>query len=487
MKKYLKLFLIGIFFTFILNVAQAKVPEGISQEKIPENILQAHKTVWQFVLSNKIILKIIRPNISSGTAFFIGPNQVVTNFHVINAFENENYKYHSIKDIYLKQGDKRIKFKRVLYASAVDDLVILETEKTVSDYLNISEEVSLGRLFAFGYPGKVKKILIHLEEYGVTDNTYNYAIAVDKSDLGGLSGGPVLDGQGKIVGVVYRSIQNMLRVIKFSKIVELRRGSIGIDCSGLSFSSCIKKAIENLEEKAEQGDIIAQEELAEMYFEGIGVKKDDKKAFDWIEKAAKQEEGYAPAQYKLAKMYLGGIGVKKDDKKAFDWMEKSAKKDYAPAQYQLARMYFEGIGVKKDDKKAVDWMELSAKQGYAPAQYQLAEMYLYGRGVERNNEQVIDWLSKAAKQGYLEAIDLMLILAEQDDVLAQYQLAEMYLYGRGVKKNIVKAFYWYKKAIKQGKAKDKKFLDNNYRIIFDVKFLELLDGMKFLCRKAFSK
>ncbi|MCH5150863.1 MAG: sel1 repeat family protein [Spirochaetales bacterium] len=53
--------------------------------------------------------------------------------------------------------------------------------------------------------------------------------------------------------------------------------------------------IEELIEKAKQGDADAQCRLGVLYNNGESVKQDYDKAFEWHEKTAKQE--YAPAQY----------------------------------------------------------------------------------------------------------------------------------------------------------------------------------------------
>ena len=74
------------------------------------------------------------------------------------------------------------------------------------------------------------------------DHGHDYEMAVDKIVLRGLSGGPVLDKQKKVVGVIVSSIGNILRVIKLSKLKKLQRGLIGLDCSKLSLSSCIELA-----------------------------------------------------------------------------------------------------------------------------------------------------------------------------------------------------------------------------------------------------
>ena len=341
------------------NVAQA--------EDIPKDIIQAHNSVWE-----------MKP--CGGTAFFIGPNQVVTHFHVIMGVA-EGYKNRSVEDMYLEQGDKKLKLSKVLYASAVAGLVILETEEGVSEYLNVSKEKPSGSLFALGYPQRVKgtlkrvkQTLIHSGEYEIIDNDHSYEMEVDKTILGGMSGGPVLDGQKKVVGVVNYSNYNILNVIKLSKLEELQRGLIGLNCSKLSLSFCIEQAIKNLKEKAEQGDPLAQNNLSMKYYYGTGMEQDKEKAFEWVLQSAKQ--GFAPAQHAVAVMHLKGTGVEQDKEKAFEWMLQSAKQGNAPAQHTIAQMYLKGEGVEQNKEKTTKWMLKSKEQGFAPAQKAVEGMHL---------------------------------------------------------------------------------------------------------------
>src|SRR5256885_2330217 len=79
-------------------------------------------------------------------------------------------------------------------------------------------------------------------------------------------------------------------------------------------------------------------------------------------------QNYDAGQGNLGYMYQFGLGVEKDEKKAFEWYELSAKQNNAYAQCRLGYMYQNGLSVKKDEKKAVEWYERSAKQNNATAQ-----------------------------------------------------------------------------------------------------------------------
>ena len=98
-----------------------------------------------------------------------------------------------------------------------------------------------------------------------------------------------------------------------------------------------------------------------LFYKGIGVDKDFKKAAQWFRQAAKI--GHAGAQYNLGIMSYLGQGVPQDYDQAAVWFEKAGEQDHAGAQYNLGFLYYEGKGVKKDDLQAYMWIDRSASLG----------------------------------------------------------------------------------------------------------------------------
>ncbi len=145
----------------------------------------------------------------------------------------------------------------------------------------------------------------------------------------------------------------------------------------------------------------AQYQMAQIYENGWGVKKDPQKAFELLTLAAAQN--YPDALFSLSIIYSEGELVKKDLKTAFVLMEKAANKDLASAQFNLGVMYANGTGVSINSKKAASWYEKAARQNYALAQFNLALMYFEGKGVKKSLEMSYVWNYIAAKSGYLPA------------------------------------------------------------------------------------
>ncbi|PKK94694.1 MAG: hypothetical protein CVV60_05155, partial [Tenericutes bacterium HGW-Tenericutes-5] len=71
-------------------------------------------------------------------------------------------------------------------------------------------------------------------------------------------------------------------------------------------------------------------------------KLNENQAFSYYEKSALM--GYPLAFVKLSDMYLNGIGVKKNKKKAFKMMEEAANLNEIDAYHLLGQYYLLGIG-----------------------------------------------------------------------------------------------------------------------------------------------
>ena len=117
-------------------------------------------------------------------------------------------------------------------------------------------------------------------------------------------------------------------------------------------------------------------------------------------------------------------------KKTIENLKNLANQGNAFAQLQLANYY-----AKDNLKSAFNWTKKAAEQDFALAEFQLARMYLRGKGTEKNLKLAFEWMEKAVAG---------------DDIKAQYNLGEMYLNGEGTEKNLKLAFEWIKASAEQG-------------------------------------
>lgn len=192
------------------------------------------------------------------------------------------------------------------------------------------------------------------------------------------------------------------------------------------------------------GHSTAQNNLANAFYEGKGVKQDYLKALYWFKKVVNNKEtanfSLDDAMYKIAYCYENGYGLTKDLDEAIKWYEKSSKnagfdakkalyriyynkKDYTKAFdwakkatnskedgemcFALAEMYSKGYGTGKDLNEAFKYYMKSANSGYAKGCYQLALCYIEGKGTPISKPNAKSYLEKAKSLGYSQASKLL--------------------------------------------------------------------------------
>ena len=153
--------------------------------------------------------------------------------------------------------------------------------------------------------------------------------------------------------------------------------------------------------KANGGDGKACYRLGFLYEAGVDVEHDGKKAFHWYTKAL--ENDHEGAIYRLARLYHRGEGVEQDLKFAIKLYGEASNRGEWDATYVLGEMCLEQ-GSKKD---AAGMFTIAAKRDHARSQYKLAELYLLGEGVEKDVPLGIEWLQKAAANGCPDAMPLV--------------------------------------------------------------------------------
>jgi TPR repeat protein len=266
---------------------------------------------------------------------------------------------------------------------------------------------------------------------------------------------------------------------------------------------------------AEQGLANAQYILANGYYNGEGVAKDEIEAYAYYNLAGMthkdarknlailekkisrdeiasgqqrtkqlQKEIEAKRAGKLAGLvYLpSSVSAGMTPKEVEGYKAKAETGDRV-AQYNLGLCYIFGDGVAKDQVQAVAWYRKAAAQGYAEAQFNLGNCYANGEGVAKDQVQAVSWYRKAAEQGnayaqfnlgncyangegvakdQVQAVSWYRKAAEQGLAYAQFTLGNCYANGEGVAKDQVQAMSWYRKAAEQGLAYAQFILGNCY-------------------------
>jgi len=98
-----------------------------------------------------------------------------------------------------------------------------------------------------------------------------------------------------------------------------------------------------------------------MYDLGLGRPNDVATAAKWYRKAA--EAGNPLGENNLADLYLRGEGLKQDDSAAFFWFQQAALQGHTGARIKLGYMYAEGRGTAKDPTAAYAWIKAAQIAG----------------------------------------------------------------------------------------------------------------------------
>lgn len=175
------------------------------------------------------------------------------------------------------------------------------------------------------------------------------------------------------------------------------------------------------------------------------------------------ENGHLVAQWKLGRIYADGDGVKADHLKAFQYFSQVAANNaetspflpharfVANAFVALGAYHLAGIPnteVKADPRRAAQLFRYAATYfGDADAQYQLARIYLDGRGAQKDARIAARWLYSAANKGQYRA---------------QALLGQMMVHGEGVPKQAARGLMWLTLAADAAKEREDEWIKQAY-------------------------
>ncbi|RIB26459.1 kinase-like domain-containing protein [Gigaspora rosea] len=102
--------------------------------------------------------------------------------------------------------------------------------------------------------------------------------------------------------------------------------------------------------------------------------------------------------YWLGYCYEYGIGIEKDENKAFIHYQKSADMKNSNGMYKVGYCYYIGIGVEKNNYKAFEHYKKSAEMNHLNGIFKTAICYYYGIGVD-DKFSFSEWLDNESKYG----------------------------------------------------------------------------------------
>lgn len=264
------------------------------------------------------------------------------------------------------------------------------------------------------------------------------------------------------LGTSSPSLLRIMNVISDSGESEFQLGCLYEHGDGVRKSQ--KKALSYYQKAAKKGS------AAGLYRCGLelAAKGDHKGAYSCYQQAA--DVYYPEAHNALGMALLTGKGVKKDPATSARHFRRAAESGLAIAQFNLANAYDNGEGLPQDYGEAAFWYRKAANQNEAEAQFCLGYFYEKGLGMEKDTAQALLWYRRAAEQEHTGAtrnlarlccdskdpaeqalaVQLYRKLAEQGDVKGMNGLGYCLILGTGCSQNYAEALHWLQKAREAG-------------------------------------
>ena len=242
----------------------------------------------------------------------------------------------------------------------------------------------------------------------------------------------------------------------------LRQGEPDVAFGALQRGHYLTAFAEATRRVEQTGDPKAMTLLGELYANGLGVVRDEKKAAEWYALAAAR--GDREAMFTLSMFRLAGRGGPRDRDAALVLLAQAANLGHVAAAYNLGLLQIDGTRGEPDLARAAELFRKAADANNAEAQYALATLYKEGRGVPKDLAEATRLLGAAAKNGNTDAeVEYAIALFNGDGVvkdetagaaflqkaarkgspIAQNRLARALAGGRGVAVDPVEAAKWH--------------------------------------------
>ncbi len=327
------------------------------------------------------------------------------------------------------------------------------------DYPRITELFNRHRVLELDHLKEYQKILPLLDEY-VSKGCVQAQLMRARTLSWGLGGSPIqamlllrraADGgysqAQQELGLIYEAgtlvVKNIREAVRLYSAAAAQNNAFAMKCLAVLYltdeNSTVaqkKDAVALLNRAVESELPEAQTVLAQMYRQGIAVKKNMATAINLYERAAKN--GHTDAMLVLALLYEQGKDVKKSPTDSAKWYKMAADRGNPSAIFRLGVMYYTGEGVKEDHAEAFRYFKQAAERGQIAAWYNVAWLSLTGDGTAQNADEAKKWFERSAMTGNADA---------------QLNLGVMYANGNGVGASLEEAFFWLELAHLSGNAK----------------------------------
>ena len=464
------------------------------------------------------LMSIAQISVEDAGAIYIELSSIRGNFManiILRMIEN----YHFLPDMAQKLKNKQALVESVIANEQLEPSITLSIKDVYDDLVNSKLDMIEGLvpISAIQYDAKMQEAeRLYLE--GKTDEAFELFKTLAEKGNGRAMNflGDYYDmGYGHIIGDIEKATEWRIRGRDAGDALAILNAAYSFPKGSEKRDEAFKNSFAGVKSLAENGDIIAQTELANMYAYGHGCEKNDAECLRWLESSAKggywaamaklgkryeNEGNYAEAfkwyekaanlNFKYAQLWIGVLldfkgDLPKDYEKANEWYRKAADQNTDYAFYYLGCNYCSGKGCEVDYTKAAKLFEKGANLGNAYAANELGKLYRSGSGVTQDYQEALRWFEKAANGGngnaactigyfYFKGLGVnidnekefwwMKRSAELGDAMGMYDTGNCYYVGRGTPCDYEAAKYWWKKAAELGKQDAKDALWNHFGI-----------------------
>ncbi len=204
---------------------------------------------------------------------------------------------------------------------------------------------------------------------------------------------------------------------------------------GLGCKTDYAKALSLYDELAAKNSPLGWSGKASLFWNGWGVKQDPNQSIILLQRAA--EAGLLDAQSWLADQFCYSEKIPVNYKLSRYWAERGSEQGDGECQLRLSFLKMQGIGGEKDCAGGISLLKALADQSMPEAQNRLGHSYRDGECVKKNLAEAKIWLEKAAENGNVRAVN---------------EIADMYFWGDGVPKSLEKWFELNKRGATQKDA-----------------------------------
>jgi len=161
-------------------------------------------------------------------------------------------------------------------------------------------------------------------------------------------------------------------------LISLKKGSNANDAANIYLYLIHLNGLTGRNKKALAMSIIGkvkdQEKIFQYANNFLNKKEDSNHQFALNLFRILRDRGNLDAYLAIANMYEEGIVVKKDLKRAYNFVIAAARKGHIPSQKKVVDMYINGIGTQKSKSKSVYWLKKLIQSGDLEAKERLSSL-----------------------------------------------------------------------------------------------------------------